>query len=148
MNKIIISLISSFMFLFVIWCIVLFAKYGNDWTHYRIDFRTAFDNLNLNIEYATLYTRFNNTFEEFEQNILDYEIWLTDYFSEIFDSGNIVLKVLVQLFANVSNAVNYIRSFLLFIGSFLKNSLIWVGYSLKCIMQIFKVVFDPVVYRV
>lgn len=148
MNKIIISLISSFMFLFVIWCIVLFAKYGNDWTHYHIDFRQAFDNLNIKMEYATIYTKFNNSFEDLEQNILDYEIWLNNYFKDVFSSSNIVLKIMVNLFASVSNAVNYIRSFLLFLGSFIKNGAIWIGYSLKCIMQIFKVVFNPVVYRV
>ena len=90
----------------------------------------------------------NNSFENLQQNILDYEKWLTDYFADVFSSSNIVLKIMIKLFASVSNAVNYIRSFLLFIGSFIKNGIIWVGYSLKCLMQIFKVVFDPVVYQV
>ena len=75
MNKIIISLISSLFLFFAIWCIVLFAKYGNDWTNYRIDLVSAFSNLNIDTNYNDIYIRFNNVFDDFQQNIIDYETY-------------------------------------------------------------------------
>ena len=75
MNKLILSIFSSLMIFIVIWCFVLYARYGNDWVQYHIDLINVFSKFNFSEDFADVYRSFNNSVSNFESSYYSFALY-------------------------------------------------------------------------
>ena len=152
MNKIICSLFGFLILLFIIWCIVAYANYGNDMINYRIDLVDSFNKLNVSSDWATAISGFVNSGENLRLRLqgADVYFWefINDTLSNSTDWWGLILRVVTSGLAYISKAIYYIYSFVYFFVDIVRAVSVWIAYSVWIVLQLINFIFKPTFVRV
>lgn len=152
MNKIIISLFSSLLFLFIIWAIVAYANYGSDMINYRIDLVDSFNKLNISSDWANALSGFVNSGENLKLRLQGANVYfwefVNDTLSNSTDWWGLILRVVTSGLAYISKAIYYIYSFVYFLVDIIRACSVWLAYSVWILLQLIGFVFKPTFVRV
>lgn len=152
MNKIIISLFSSLLFLFIIWSVVAYANYGNDMINYRIDLVDSFNKLNISSDWAEALSGFINSGENLKLRLQSAEVYfwefINDALSNSTDWWGLILRVVTSGLAYISKAIYYIYSFVHFFVDIIRACSVWLAYSVWILLQLFGFIFKPTFVRI
>lgn len=144
MNKLVLSVFSTLFFLFVIWCCILFARYGADFTKYRIDLGASFNKLNISSDWAFALSRFTTSFNTLQTKLMSADVYFADWAKNNL-AMDWVWYIVLNALSYITKGIYYLYAFINFVVDIIKSAVIWFGYACWILVQLLGFVFNPVV---
>lgn len=145
MIKIIWSILSSLLFIFVVWCVVIYTKYGT-LDNYYIDFYSSFSKINVSSDWAKALSGFVTSGEKLQLNLLNADIYFTEWSKNALGGLNISwLTAIIDILGVIFKGVYYIYSFIYFLVDLIKSAAVWFAYACWILVQLIGFLFNPTV---
>lgn len=143
MIKIIWSILSSLLLVFIIWCVVIYTKYGT-LDNYHIDFYASFSKINVSSDWAKALSGFVQSGENLQLNLSKADIYFADWAKNALSNTNMSwLTAIVDFLSIIFKGIYYIYSFVYFLVDLVKSVAVWFTYACWILIQLIGFLFNP-----